>query len=395
MIRHLIKLVWSRKRANALLVLEIFVSFLVLFAVTCVGLIFSHRVSQPLGFSYDSVYTASIDSRRFDEVLTEGDERQRIRRVVDELRRLPATHAVGVMSYGPFDLAYSSTDFEYNGLSVDAGYTGATDGIADALGIEVVQGRWFEEADDAFDWIPVVINRRMVDALFPDRDPLGQIIKEEPQLRVVGVIDDFRKNGTLSSLTAYVIRRESLAVEDDGGAPRRIMIRVGPEAGAGFEELALDVMRRVEPGWSFQIEPTDSIRRRNFKLAVAPIVIGTLVAASLMVMVFLGMVGVFWQAVTQRVGEIGLRRALGADRPAVYRQMLLEIVLVAVTGAFLATILILQLPILGLLGSVAWSTIISALFLSLLIMCSLAIASGLYPSWLASKIQPAQALHDE
>ena len=33
MIRHLFKLVWNRKRANALLVVEIFFSFLVVFAV--------------------------------------------------------------------------------------------------------------------------------------------------------------------------------------------------------------------------------------------------------------------------------------------------------------------------------------------------------------------------
>jgi len=114
-----------------------------------------------------------------------------------------------------------------------------------------------------------------------------------------------------------------------------------------------------------------------------------------MLMVFLGMVGVFWQSVTQRRGEIGLRRAMGARRTAIYGQSLLEIVIITLFGCAVAAVLVVQLPLLGLVGSLGWGTVASALVLSTLLMCGLAAGSGLYPAWLAARIEPAHALHDE
>jgi putative ABC transport system permease protein len=86
---------------------------------------------------------------------------------------------------------------------------------------------------------------------------------------------------------------------------------------------------------------------------------------------------------------------MGAARGAVYSQLLIEILVVTSFGALLATLLILQLPLLGLLGSVSWSTVITALAISLALMYCLAVTSGLYPAWLAARIEPADALHDE
>jgi putative ABC transport system permease protein len=60
MIRHLLKLVWNRKRMNALIILEIFFSFLVLFVVGTLALYLWDNVRQPLGFSYTDVWTAEI-----------------------------------------------------------------------------------------------------------------------------------------------------------------------------------------------------------------------------------------------------------------------------------------------------------------------------------------------
>ena len=47
MIKHLLKLVWNRKRANALIVAEIFISFLVLFAVLAASITFAARWNEP------------------------------------------------------------------------------------------------------------------------------------------------------------------------------------------------------------------------------------------------------------------------------------------------------------------------------------------------------------
>ena len=65
-------------------------------------------------------------------------------------------------------------------------------------------------ADDALDWIPVVINRKMADELFRGEDPLGQVVHEEPEWRVVGVVDNFRRSGELGKIRPFFLTRISL-----------------------------------------------------------------------------------------------------------------------------------------------------------------------------------------
>ena len=52
MMRHLLKLVWRRKRASALIMVEIFLSFLVVFIVATLGLYFAGNYRRPLGYDW-------------------------------------------------------------------------------------------------------------------------------------------------------------------------------------------------------------------------------------------------------------------------------------------------------------------------------------------------------
>jgi len=119
------------------------------------------------------------------------------------------------------------------------------------------------------------------------------------------------------------------------------------------------------------------------------------VAAFLMLMVGLGLVGVVWQNVTQRTTEIGLRRALGGTATAIYTQVLGELVVITSVGLLLGTGLVVQLPLLGVMTFVGTRVFLVGLGTSLALIYLLTLLCGLYPSMLASKIQPAEALHYE
>ena len=60
-IRHLLKLVWRRKRANALLIVEIFFSFLVFFAVVTLGDVGDHALEQAAGFRLARCLVLNVD----------------------------------------------------------------------------------------------------------------------------------------------------------------------------------------------------------------------------------------------------------------------------------------------------------------------------------------------
>ena len=61
MIRHLFTLMWNRKRANGLLLLEIVLAFVVLFAVGSVGVYNWRNYRTPLGFAYEHVWEVDMN----------------------------------------------------------------------------------------------------------------------------------------------------------------------------------------------------------------------------------------------------------------------------------------------------------------------------------------------
>ena len=112
-------------------------------------------------------------------------------------------------------------------------------------------------------------------------------------------------------------------------------IRVRPGVTAEFEEHLVNTLQAMAPDWSFSMKPTEDVRteylRNNY---LTPLAIMGMVAGFLLLMVALGLSGVLWQNVTQRIRELGLRRAKGADRARIKRQIFMEIALM--TGIALA-----------------------------------------------------------
>ena len=112
-------------------------------------------------------------------------------------------------------------------------------------------------------------------------------------------------------------------------------------------------------------------------------------------MVGLGMVGVLWQSITRRSREIGVRRAMGATAGAVYRQILGELLVVTSFGLLLGLGVVVQFPILQIMGWVSGAVVTTSAAISMALIYALALAAGLYPSWLAARVQPAVVLRSE
>jgi putative ABC transport system permease protein len=115
------------------------------------------------------------------------------------------------------------------------------------------------------------------------------------------------------------------------------------------------------------------------------------VGVFLILMVGLGLIGVLWQSVIRRTEEIGVRRAMGATAGAVRSQLLGELLALTSLSVLVGSVLYLQLPLLGLLHE-RGTVIASALGASLGVMYVFVVICGLYPSWLATRIEPARAL---
>jgi putative ABC transport system permease protein len=111
--------------------------------------------------------------------------------------------------------------------------------------------------------------------------------------------------------------------------------------------------------------------------------------------VVLGLVGVVWQGVVRRTQEIGLRRAVGATARQVRLQIAMETLVSAVAGVAVGTLLAIQFPLLALVEQIDWASAVPGLLLSAALILILVSISALYPGWVASRREPADALRYE
>ncbi len=396
MIKHLFKLVWNRKRSNLLIMLEIFFSFIVMFAVITLGVYYADNYNQPLGFTYEDVWNISIDMQTGTDDYWSPEMVNTTRQLYLALQDFPEIEVAAGAHSAPYSLGNRTSVNVYEGKRVEMEVNEVTDDFQKVLGVPLLQGRWFEKSDDALSWKPVIINQRLARAVFGDEDPINQNFRpwasDEDDHRVIGVVNDFRKDGEFSGLGNYLFERKRLD-DPKNRPPANLLIKVRPGTPAEFEERLLSKLQAVAREWSFEVSPLVRMRETAFKFRLIPLIILGLIAGFLMLMVGLGLVGVLWQNVTQRIKEIGLRRAKGAAANDIYKQILGELVVLATFGLALGALLIVQLPLLDLIGFIRPPVYFFSMIMALLVIYGLTLTAGLYPSWLATRVQPAEALH--
>lgn len=422
MTRHLLRLVWNRKRSNLLVALEILLSFLVLTAVTTLAVFYADNYRRPLGFDVDRIWTVTIEMNEAgrSSVIRQSDGTEapqapdaktrarqerlaRIGQLLLAIRDMPEVEAVAGAAITPYSGNSWNSDIEVGGRRYRYGASAGTDDLATAMGIALTRGRWFSKEDDGAAWQPVVINERLAREMFPDKDPVGQFVSEQSpgdapatRMRIVGVIREFRKDGEFAAPENFLFSRARL--DDAGGEVepiREIVIRVRPGTTAAFEERAVARLRAAAPDWTFQAEPLPKSRDTAHTFWLAPLAAAGIVSAFLLVMVGMGLTGVLWLHVTQRTKEIGLRRAKGATVANVRRQLVGEVALVTGVATLAGAAIVAQLPVLDVFGAVSPVVYAISIGISLVCIFALTLACAWMPARVASSIEPAEALRYE
>lgn len=396
MIRHLLQLVWNRKGKNALIILEIFISFLVVFGVAAVGLHLWGNWRAPLGFDPGGVWVATFDPGAGGDRV-DPEHWATFERLLQETRSLPAVAAAAGAMTAPYGRESWTTSWTSGEVEVGTELGMVTLGYEETLGLELVEGRFFEEGDAALAYRPVVINAELARRVFGNESPLGQRLGSaspsgnERERRVIGVVEDFRREGELAAPSHFTFA----LLGDKDRAPRKLTIKTRPGTTAEFEEQLVQRLQAVAPDWTFKVDSLARMRSASFRERLTPLAAAAIVALFLLLMVGLGLIGVLWQNLLRRRQEIGLRRALGAARGEIHLQFLAEQLILTSFGLLLGLALLVQLPLLELAGWLSPGDFTGGILLAMAAMYLLAGFCALYPSMVVSRVLPAEALRYE
>jgi len=399
-IRHLLKLVWHRKRANALIAVEIFFSFLVVFAVVTAAVALIAGWNRPLGFQWDDVWMVSVGGGGEPDMLAAPEDdpmRETIARVIRETKTFPQVVDAGLSELPAFSDHNSEGVWQIDGKTVHLTRDNVSDDFGKVLKIPAIRGRWFNAGDDALSYNPVVIDADLARDFYGNDDPIGKKFDEYDNkvFRVVGVVPPYRKSGEFSVPHVNMVFFRRSLTKPNGTIPKNILIRVRPGTPATFEAQLVQHLHAVMPEVSLDVRRLDRMRDSANRLRATPIAVGFIIALFLISMVALGLTGVLWQNVTRRTRELGLRRAVGASSTGVRRQVLAEVALLATLALIVGLVVVLQFPLLGIFALVTPTVFTIGIIAALAVIYGITLVSGLYPSWLASRLTPAEALRYE
>ena len=393
MLRHLLKLTWKRKSRNVMLSLEILLAFAIVFAIAAFGLRSWQLYQMPLGFAVQDVWSVSIK--------TGGDDKldgATIDAFLRGVRALPEVQQVAFASITPYTHSTHQNGMKApGGPNVSTSLMEANDGFAAVMSLPLAEGRWFEASDNGAAARPVVVNRRLAETLFPGQAALGRAFASDndfEHFKVVGIVDDYRGKGELMAPVPFMFKR--FVPADMSSYARTLLLRVEPGTSRAFESRLNTRLKAIRNDWSYAITPLPDLRTSELKAGFTPLIILCTIAAFMLVMVAFGLFGALWQNTTQRIPEIGLRRALGARSVDIYGQIIAEQLLLSSVAIVLALVLLVQLPLTGVLGAnLDWRVFGGAAGLSMGVIYLLSLLCALYPGWRASRLSPNQALHHE
>lgn len=287
----------------------------------------AHMVYGGMGFDPQNVVVTQlvIPPQKYS---SEARVRAFYDRVLTRIRALPEVVSAGASEYVPFGDSNQVEHIQVVGRPAvrpgeepGAQYTAVTENYFSAMHIPLLRGRLIEPSDGPGAPNVVVVSESVVRRQFPNDDPIGQQIEIPLQHKIwtiVGVVRDV-KQFTLSDEPEPQLY---VAAAQCPSAYMSIVVRASrpdPEVAAAVR----DAIWSVDPEQPVSSVRTldDLITEQNTLMRVTTQTISFFGGVALLLGA-IGIYGVVAHFVGQRIHEIGIRVALGANRADVMRLVL-------------------------------------------------------------------------
>jgi putative ABC transport system permease protein len=312
----------------------------------------------------------------------------------------PATASVSTLATFAATLKYLSekTNPNIQIFGVDENYLNTS-------GYEIDKGRNFTVQEILFGSHSIILGKDLVPTLFKNKtDPIDKIISVgNGKYRVVGVLKSKGNSSgfggdkvcllPLSNVRQY-FPRPNMSYTINVLAPSSEMM----EGAIGESTGIFRVIRKLQTGEedNFEITKSDNLANMLIDNIKYVTIAATLIGVITLLGAAIGLMNIMLVSVTERTREIGIRKAIGANKQVIRSQFLVEAVVICQLGGLLGIffgIVIGNVVSLIIGGSflIPWLWVLTGIVICFVV----GVGAGIYPAIKASNLDPIDALRFE
>lgn len=317
-------------------------------------------------------------------------------------KQIPNVSAVSSYNSGVGTIAYQNN-------SVDVNFNGVMSDYPNVEDTEIMLGRFFTQEEEGESLREAVLGYQVYQDLFGSDNPLGKRIKiKKESFEIIGVMKERGTSG-FQSQDDIVLIPVSTAQKIMLGVDYVNYIRVKINNTDNLDRATEDIKFLLRDRHNIRIDGTDDFSVRNTKDAIDTLLTVTnalkfflaAIAGISLVVGGVGVMNIMLAAVSERVREIGLRKAVGARKSHIIIQFVLETMAITIMGGIIGIVLgFLVSAIVAFIANYlgySWDFVVS--FTSVLLGTGVAavigLVFGIYPAQRAAKLDPIEALRYE
>jgi putative ABC transport system permease protein len=398
----------GRRLLSALVVAEVALSLVLLVGAGLILRSFQRLQAENRGFDMHNVlsFTVPLPDFKFPNRLQKVAF---IKKSLDRLHAVPGAEGVGGATTQPLYTGTYTTSFNVEGnlVTTDRGYHVVhnrivTPGYLESLRVPLLAGRYINDHDTPDSPWVVVVSKSLADRYWPGQSAIGKRVKRgrfdstRPWLTVVGVVGSIKEthDELIDTDDAWYVPYSQPIFDDI--ARMTFMVRMPSNAAAVAPAVreAIHLADKDEPIYSMMT------MEERFAQRTTPERFSTVIYTSLgclgLLLAAIGIYGVLSFSVNQRLREIGIRTAMGAQ-PRQLRALVMTSAM-RLTAAGL---------VLGVIGALVLTKLLSsqlyqvsphdpvALVVALICLAVIAFLSAYLPARRASRIDAVKALRFE
>ncbi|MFH1892981.1 MAG: ABC transporter permease [Candidatus Zixiibacteriota bacterium] len=266
-----------------------------------------------------------------------------------------------------------------------------------------VKGRFFTDTESFHAARACVLGHDIAEGLFPDRDPIGEVITiNSTRFTVVGVMeeldlvfDDSPNNFIAIPLNTFL---KMYPWE------KELWLAVSAKSPELMDQAQEEIVNalRLHRGVPYDKENDFAIFTQENLKELYEDLTGTIVAVMVVISAIglmvggVGVLNIMLVSVTERTREIGVRKAIGARKSNILLQFLVEAVTLSCSGGTIGILVGLGISaIVSAATGLPFAVPIMGIILGFSVAVGVGLVSGVYPAYRAAKVDPVVSLRYE